>query len=64
MRDYIMAQKERRPVINTTISPALMECLRELATKNGTSKYGRFVEEALRDLFDKHGIDYKSKENK
>lgn len=54
----------RRPSINTTIDPGLMKGLRNLATSQGTSKYGRYVEEALKDLLDKYGIPYTLEENK
>jgi hypothetical protein len=50
--------KEKRVILHTTIDPKVMNGIRELAVKNGTSKYGKYVEEALKDLLDKYGIEY------
>lgn len=50
--------KNKRVILHTTIDPEVMRGIREHALNQGTSKYGQFVEEALRDFLDKHGIDY------
>lgn len=54
-----MTPKRRRPSLNTTIDPELMKGLKQLAFERGNLKYGQFVEEGIRYVLDKYGIDYK-----
>lgn len=53
-----MTPKRRRPSLNTTIDPGLMKGLKQLAFERGNLKYGQFVEEGIRYVLDKYGIDY------
>jgi hypothetical protein len=53
-----MTAKRRRPSLNTTIDPGLMKGLKKLAFEHGNLKYGQFVEEGIRYVLDKYGIEY------
>jgi hypothetical protein len=53
-----VAKKSGRAELHTTIDSGLMKGLRDLATNQGTSKYGKYVEEGLRLVLDKYGIEY------
>jgi hypothetical protein len=59
-----MANKSKRSILHTTVDAELMNKIRILAAQQGTTKYGKFVEEGLRLVLDKYGIDYKEETEK